>query len=38
VSQITRESLDALKEWFPEACREPLTFKLLMDLKKQFNL
>jgi len=38
VSELTRESLNSLKEWFPEFCSEPDHFRLLMDLKKQFNL
>lgn len=36
VSQITRDSLNALKEWFPEVCSEPDNFKLLLKLKKLF--
>lgn len=38
VSHITRDSLNALKEWFPEVCSEPLIFKLLLRLKKLFNV
>lgn len=38
VSEITRDSLNALKEWFPEFCSEPANFKLLLALKKLFNV
>jgi hypothetical protein len=36
MSLLTRDSLNALKEWFPEVCSEPEIFRLLLKLKKLF--
>eukprot|EP01126_Amoeba_proteus_P034745 TRINITY_DN3473_c0_g2_i12.p1 TRINITY_DN3473_c0_g2~~TRINITY_DN3473_c0_g2_i12.p1 ORF type:complete len:366 (-),score=97.10 TRINITY_DN3473_c0_g2_i12:106-1203(-) len=37
-SKITRESLDALRDWFPEVCKEKEIYKLLLKLKKVFSI